>query len=73
MCMVPATKMVRTDGTKIHQPVNPSWKTELFGLWTTFRDDPWVVLLFPMFLTSNWFYTWREHLCPTPLRLSNKC
>ena len=60
MFMVNPKHMVRSDGTKVHQPKNPSWKSELLGLVIAIRDDPWIILLFPMFFTSNWFYTWRK-------------
>jgi hypothetical protein len=52
--------MIRTDGTKVTTPRHPSWKVEIYGLWLTLRTDPMIVLLFPMFLASNWFYTWRQ-------------
>lgn len=38
---------------------NPTWKTELLGLWETIRTDSYVVFLFPMFFASNWFYTYQ--------------
>jgi hypothetical protein len=38
---------------------HPTWKTELIGLWETIRSDPYIVLLFPMFFASNWFYTYQ--------------
>lgn len=60
MLMVPPSRMIRSDGTHVPQPENPSWKTEVFGLWVALRDDPYIILLFPMFFTSNWFYTYRE-------------
>jgi len=28
-------------------------------LWISLQTDPYVLLLFPMFLASNWFYTWQ--------------
>ena len=37
----------------------PTWKTEILGLWETLRNDPYVILLFPMFFASNWFYTYQ--------------
>ncbi|KAI0245670.1 MFS general substrate transporter [Lactifluus subvellereus] len=51
--------MIRTDGTKVTTPRQPSWKTEIYGLYVALRNDPLIVLLFPMFLASNWFYTWQ--------------
>ena len=50
--------MIRSDGTRVIPPRHPSWKTEFYGLWITLITDPWIVLLFPMFFASNWFYTW---------------
>jgi hypothetical protein len=38
---------------------HPTWKTEIFGLWETLRSDPYIMLLFPMFFASNWFYTYQ--------------
>ncbi|TFY78369.1 hypothetical protein EWM64_g5643 [Hericium alpestre] len=32
---------------------------EIWGLYIALRTDPLVVLLFPMFFASNWFYTWQ--------------
>jgi MFS family permease len=37
---------------------HPSWKSEIVGLWQTFFTDPYIILLFPMFLASNWFYAY---------------
>jgi len=57
--MADPNNMIRTDGTKVTTPRHPSWKVEIYGLWLTLRTDPMIVLLFPMFLASNWFYTWQ--------------
>ena len=56
--LVPGKKVIRADGTKVILMKNPSWKTEILGLWETFFTDPYILLLFPMFFTSNWFYTY---------------
>jgi len=56
--LVPADKVIRTDGTKVILMKNPTWKSELVGLWETFFTDPYILLLFPMFFASNWFYTY---------------
>jgi hypothetical protein len=58
--MAEPSKIIRFDGTRVTTPRHPSWKSEILGLWITLRTDPYVLLLFPMFLASNWFYTWRE-------------
>ena len=60
--MVNPDNMIRTDGTKVTTPRHPSWKVEIYGLWLTLQTDPMIILLFPMFLASNWFYTWRQFL-----------
>ncbi|KAI0005286.1 MFS general substrate transporter [Russula compacta] len=57
--MADPEKMIRTDGTKVTTPHQPSWKAEIHGLYIALRTDPLIVLLFPMFLASNWFYTWQ--------------
>lgn len=38
---------------------NPTWQTEIKGLGETFMTDPYILLLFPMFFASNWFYTYQ--------------
>jgi hypothetical protein len=60
MLMADPLKMIRTDGTRVALPRHPSWKVELYGLWLTLTKDPLIILLFPMFFASNWFYTWRK-------------
>lgn len=46
----------RKDGSGIIVMKNPTWWSELKGLYETLISDPYIVLLFPMFLASNWFY-----------------
>jgi hypothetical protein len=60
--MADPKKMVRTDGTRVTTIMHPSWKSEIVGLYVALRTDPYIILLFPMFLASNWFYTWRKIL-----------
>ncbi|KAK7061445.1 hypothetical protein R3P38DRAFT_657503 [Favolaschia claudopus] len=52
-------KMIRTDGTPVVLSRNPSWKTEIFSLYVALKTDPMIILLFPMFFASNWFYAWQ--------------
>lgn len=59
MIMVAPENIIRTDGTRVATVRHPSWKIELYGLWVTLRTDPMIVLLFPMFFASNWFYAWQ--------------
>ncbi|KAJ5752380.1 UNC93-like protein [Penicillium odoratum] len=46
----------RKDGSRIIVIKNPTWKSEFLGLWETLRTDFYIVLMFPMFFASNWFY-----------------
>lgn len=52
-------KMIRTDGTRVNLVRHPSWKTEFLSLFVALKTDPWILLLFPMFFASNYFYTWQ--------------
>ncbi|RMZ76664.1 hypothetical protein DV738_g4782, partial [Chaetothyriales sp. CBS 135597] len=51
--------VIRNDGSRIIMMKNPTWKTELLGLFQTFKTDTYIILLFPFFLASNWFYTYQ--------------
>ncbi|KAL4784274.1 major facilitator superfamily domain-containing protein [Aspergillus varians] len=48
--------IVRQDGTRVITMKNPTWKSELMGLYETLLSDWYIVTFFPMFLASNWFY-----------------
>jgi hypothetical protein len=54
-----ASDVVRPDGSRVVLMKNPSWQSEFIGLYETIRFEPFVVLLFPMFWSSNWFYTYQ--------------
>lgn len=56
-----ADKVIRPDGSRVILMKNPSWKTEFIGLWQTISTEPWILLLFPMFFASNWFYTYQQN------------
>ncbi|KAH8732290.1 major facilitator superfamily domain-containing protein [Phaeosphaeriaceae sp. PMI808] len=56
--LVDARDVIRSDGSKVIVMKHPSWKSEFIGLYETFFTDPYIVLLFPMFLASNWFYAY---------------
>lgn len=54
-----ASNVIREDGTKVILMKNPSWGTELKGLWDTLTQNLWIILLFPLFWSSNFFYTYQ--------------
>jgi len=59
LALVNAKKVVRQDGSKIILMKNPSWRSEIVGLWEVFLTDTYIVFLFPMFFSSNLFYTYQ--------------
>lgn len=58
LLMANSNKVIRTDGTHVNQVRYPSWKTEVSRLYVALKTDPWIILLFPMFIASNYCYTW---------------
>ncbi|KAI9934411.1 hypothetical protein ASPWEDRAFT_175140 [Aspergillus wentii DTO 134E9] len=50
--------VMRKDGSRVIVMKNPTWKSEFKGLWETLFTDWYIVLFFPMFLASNWFYAY---------------
>lgn len=56
-----AGEVVRKDGSRVILMKNPTWQSELIGLYETLRDGPFVLLLFPMFFSSNWFYVYQQN------------
>jgi hypothetical protein len=56
-----AEKIIREDGTKVVLMKNPTWTSEFVGLYETIKFEPFVILLFPMFWGSNWFYTYQQN------------
>lgn len=48
----------RKDGSRVILMKNPTWKSELLGLLETLQTDWYIVLMFPFFIASNWFYTY---------------
>ncbi|KND94222.1 UNC93-like protein [Tolypocladium ophioglossoides CBS 100239] len=61
LLLVNADKVIREDNTKVILMKNPSWKSEFKGLWETLFQEPWILLLFPMFFSSNIFYTYQTN------------
>jgi len=56
-----AKDVIREDGTRVILKKNPTWGTEIYGLYESVKHEPWVVLLFPMFWSSNWFYVYQQN------------
>lgn len=56
--LVDARHILRADGSRVILMKHPTWQSEIRGLWEVFRTDSYIVLLFPMFFASNWFYTY---------------
>lgn len=59
LCLCNASDVLREDGTRVVIMKNPTWKSEFIGLWETIKAEPYIVLLFPMFWSSNWFTTYQ--------------
>ncbi|KAL6450586.1 hypothetical protein SBY92_000831 [Candida maltosa Xu316] len=57
--MLPMSKVWKSDGTRVMAKKHPHWKDELIGLFRTLIKDPKILLMFPMFFASNWFYTYQ--------------
>ncbi|RDW79595.1 putative DUF895 membrane protein-1 [Coleophoma cylindrospora] len=56
-----ASDVWREDDTRVVLMKNPTWKTELMGLYETILSEPYIILLFPMFWSSNWFTTYQTN------------
>lgn len=54
-CLSDSKYIKRKDGSRVIVMKHPTWKSEIRGLIETLRTDTYIVLLFPMFLASNWF------------------
>lgn len=59
LILAPPSSIRRSDGTWVTVPQNPSWKTELRAMIKALIQDPTILLLFPFFWASNWFYTYQ--------------
>jgi hypothetical protein len=56
-----AKDVIRRDGSKVVLMKHPTIVTEFKGLWETLTYEPLVVLLFPMFWSSNWFVAYQTN------------
>ncbi|KAF8474633.1 hypothetical protein BDZ91DRAFT_711380 [Kalaharituber pfeilii] len=59
--LVPPEQIIRKDGTRVAPVRHPSAISEVKGLYQTLISDYYIVLLFPMFWASNWFYTYQQN------------
>ncbi|EWC46198.1 hypothetical protein DRE_04576 [Drechslerella stenobrocha 248] len=57
--LLDSNKIIRKDGSKVIAVQQPTWKSELGGLWEVLLTEPWILLLFPMFFSSNYFYSYQ--------------
>ncbi|KAH4201800.1 hypothetical protein HBH92_143130 [Parastagonospora nodorum] len=57
LCEAKAVK--RSDGSPVSLPQSPTWKSEVRGLTDTLKHDTYILLLFPMFFASNFFYPYQ--------------
>ncbi|KAL7411401.1 MFS general substrate transporter [Mrakia frigida] len=53
------SNVVRSDGTRVTVERQSTWKSEFKGLFFVLKSDPWVIFLFPAFMSSNWFYSYQ--------------
>ena len=58
-CLVDAKHVVRKDGSRIILMKHPTWQSEFTGLFEVLKTDWYIVFLFPMFFSSNFFYTYQ--------------
>lgn len=49
----------RSDGSPVSLPQTPTWKSEILGLFETLKQDTYILLFFPMFFASNFFYPYQ--------------
>ena len=59
LLMCDGNDVLRTDGTWVVMPLSPTWQTEMWAIGHTLKTNTYVILLFPMFACSNYFYTYQ--------------
>ncbi|MCJ1384486.1 hypothetical protein MMC17_007603 [Xylographa soralifera] len=57
--LVDARHVRRADGSKVILMKHPTWRTEIFAVWEVLSSESYIVLLFPLFFASNWFYSYQ--------------
>lgn len=56
----PPAKMIRSDGSRVIPPKQLPWHEEMLGMVRVLRKDPWILLLVPLALASNYCYAWQQ-------------
>lgn len=56
--MANASSIVRKDGSRVILMKYPTWKSEILGLGEVLISDWYIIFLFPLFFSSNFFYTY---------------
>lgn len=59
LSILPSGYVRKLDGTRVIVKKHPTIVSEMKGLVKVLRLDPYIILLFPMFFASNWFYTYQ--------------
>ncbi|KAF1914689.1 major facilitator superfamily domain-containing protein [Ampelomyces quisqualis] len=54
-----AKGVTRSDGSLVSLPQTPTWKSEISGLLETLKQDTYILMFFPMFFASNFFYPYQ--------------
>lgn len=54
------SKTVRSDGTIVKPPRQLPWHEELTGMVRVLYKDPWILLVVPLALSSNYCYAWQQ-------------
>lgn len=65
LALLPASKVVRSDGSRVSLHKISNWKRESLEVFKLFKDMKMIILI-PLFAGSNWFYTyqWNEYNAP---------
>lgn len=56
--LLPPSKVYKDDNTRVVTKKHLDYKEEIFGVLTLIWQQPFIILLFPLFIASNWFYTY---------------
>jgi MFS family permease len=61
LLLLPSKKVIKADGYNVVVRERPTWFGEFFALFKLLKEEPFIILLFPMFWSSNWFYTYQQN------------